>query len=92
MRPAIRTPARRARFGPPGGRRVGQTVLIRDGYVCIECSGEVEREAVVAALESFGELDIGNYTIAYGPNRQRQGASPSRIELQVVGKGGGFVY
>ena len=36
MRPAIRTPARRARFGPPGGRRVGQTVLIRDGYVCIE--------------------------------------------------------
>ncbi len=50
MRPAIRTPARRARFGPPGGRRVGQTVLIRDGYVCIECSGEVEREAVVAAL------------------------------------------
>lgn len=52
----------------------------------------VNREAVVAALESFGELDIGNYTVSYGPNKLRQGASPSRIELQVVGKGGGFVY
>lgn len=52
----------------------------------------VNRENMVTALESFGELDIGNYTIAYGPNKMRQGVSPSRIELQVVGKGGVFVY
>lgn len=52
----------------------------------------VSRESVVTALESFGDLDIGAYTIAYGPNKLRQGVSPSRIELQVVGKGGGFVY
>lgn len=52
----------------------------------------VNRETMVAALESFGELDIGAYTIAYGPSKLRQGVSPSRIELQVVGKGGGFVY
>jgi ABC-type branched-subunit amino acid transport system substrate-binding protein len=52
----------------------------------------VNREGVVNALESFGELDIGAYTIAYGGNKLRQGVSPTRIELQVVGKGGGFVY
>lgn len=52
----------------------------------------VNREGMVAALESFGELDIGAYSIAYGANKLRQGVSPSRIELQVVGKGGGFVY
>jgi len=52
----------------------------------------VNRESLVSAFETFGELDVGNYTIAYGPNKFRQGVSPSRIELQVVGKGGGFVY
>jgi branched-chain amino acid transport system substrate-binding protein len=52
----------------------------------------VNRESLVGALESFGELDIGAYSITYGPNKFRQGVSPNRIELQVVGKGGGFVY
>ncbi len=53
---------------------------------------KVNREGIVTALESFGEFDLGAYPISYGPNKLRQGAHSSRIELQVVGKGGGFVY
>lgn len=37
---------------------MGQTVLIRDGYVCIEFSGEVDRESVRGALASAeGSMD-----------------------------------
>ena len=49
---------------------------------------KVNREGIVTALESFGEFDLGAYPISYGPNKLRQGAHSSRIELQVVG----FVY
>lgn len=51
--PVIRTPVRHARFGLTwGATRVGQTVLIRDGYVCIEFFGEVDRETVRGSLAS----------------------------------------
>lgn len=34
---------------------MGQTVLIRDGYVCVECSGEVDRESARGALTANPE-------------------------------------
>lgn len=51
----------------------------------------VNREAIVTAMESLGEYDMGGFTVTYGPNKLRRG-NQNNIELQVVGKGGGFVY
>lgn len=51
----------------------------------------VNREAVVTGMESLGEYDLGGFTVTYGPNKVRRG-NQNNIELQVVGKGGGFVY
>lgn len=51
----------------------------------------INREAVVTGMESFGEYDLGGFRVTYGPNLVRLG-NKNNIELQVVGKGGGFVY
>lgn len=68
-------------------------VIARIAVEALKRAGRnVNREGIVTALESFGELDLGAFPITFGANKLRQGASPGRIELQVVGKGGGFVY
>jgi len=51
----------------------------------------INREAIVTAMESLGEYDLGGFRVTYGPNLVRLG-NQNNIELQVVGKGGGFVY
>lgn len=51
----------------------------------------INREAIVTAMESLGEYDMGGFRVTYGPNLVRLG-NQNNIELQVVGKGGGFVY
>ncbi len=50
----------------------------------------VNREANVTAMESLGEYDLGGVIVTYGPNKLRRGNQS--VELQVAGKGGGFVY
>ncbi len=68
-------------------------VIARVAVAALKRAGRnVNRERIVTALESFAEFDLGAFPITYGPNKLRQGASSSRIELQVVGRDGGFVY
>ena len=70
-RPEIHESDERSGQGGSAARHFSAFVVGKITVEALKRAGRnVNREAVVAALESFGELDIGNYTIAYGPNRQ----------------------